>query len=266
MQARNRLAAAVGAEAGAEAEAEGGACGMPFAGQYGLTAEAAKLEPFFQTYYGRENDGLETPEGREALTNPPWRRIDDEWLYSAENLALKLNTGINNTSLVLAFELPKTKKVLLFPGDAQRGNWISWKDCEWQDGNQTITARELLGRTVLYKVGHHGSHNATLAGKASDPNANLAWLGVGAFGGEFSALIPAVNQWALEKNNPPWVHPLPAIKKALEQKAQGRVLQMDALSGPKKPAETTDAAWNAFVKYLEWNELFIDVVIEDASP
>ena len=26
-------------------------------------------------------------------------------------------------------------------------------------------ARELLGRTMLYKVGHHGSHNATLAGE-----------------------------------------------------------------------------------------------------
>ena len=47
---------------------------------------------------------------------PPWRRIDDDWLYSAETLALKLNTGINNTSLVLAFELPQSKKVLFFAG------------------------------------------------------------------------------------------------------------------------------------------------------
>jgi hypothetical protein len=63
---------------------------------------------------------------------------------------------------VLAFELGKGGKVLLFAADAQRGNWISWKD-----GDQTITATDLLDRTVVYKVGHHGSHNATLNGKVT---------------------------------------------------------------------------------------------------
>jgi hypothetical protein len=57
--------------------------------------------------------------------------------------------------------------VLLFPGDAQVGNWLSWHDVTWKDGKKklTVTARDLLNRTVLYKVGHHGSHNATLREK-----------------------------------------------------------------------------------------------------
>ncbi len=56
-------------------------------------------------------------------------------------MALKLNTGINNTSLVVAFELPKSKKVLFFAADAQRGNWISWKDVEFENGSEKSPPR-----------------------------------------------------------------------------------------------------------------------------
>ena len=171
----------------------------------------------------------------EVPPNASWRRIDDEWLYSAETLALKLNTGINNTSLVVAFELPKSRKVLFFAADAQRGNWASWKDVTFKDGAETVTAKELLARTVLYKVGHHGSHNATLAGAADDAeHPNLAWMGQGSAASEFTAMITAVNKWAMEKNNPPWVHPLPSIREALNSKAQGRVFQTDE-NEPVKP-------------------------------
>jgi hypothetical protein len=44
----------------------------------------------------------------------------------AGRLALQLDSDTNNTSLVLAFELGKSGRVLLFPGDAQVGNWLSW--------------------------------------------------------------------------------------------------------------------------------------------
>ena len=81
-------------------------------------------------------------------------------------LALAMNNATNNASLVLAFELSKGGKVLLFVGDAQAGNWRSWSDGAFDDGGTKVTAEDLLGRTVLYKVGHHGSHNATLKGKA----------------------------------------------------------------------------------------------------
>src|SRR6185437_9128289 len=50
-----------------------------------------------------------------------WRRVDDDWLGYAGQLALQLDSDTNNTSLVLAFELSSGGDVLLFPGDAQVG-------------------------------------------------------------------------------------------------------------------------------------------------
>lgn len=62
-----------------------------------------------------------------------------------------LDKAMNNTSLILLFEFGGKK--LLFPGDAQIENWeyaLSDKD-----------AAELLKDVCVYKVGHHGSRNAT---------------------------------------------------------------------------------------------------------
>ena len=122
----------------------------------------------------------------------------------------------------MAFELPKSRKVLFFAADAQRGNWASWKDVTFKDGTETVTAKELLARTVLYKVGHHGSHNATLSGAADDAeHPNLAWMGQGSAASEFTAMITAVTKWAMTKNDPPWVHPLPSIRERAEQQGAG---------------------------------------------
>ncbi len=182
--------------------------------------------------------------------------------YSAEDLALKLNTGINNTSLVLAFELPNSKKILFFAGDAQRGNWMSWDDQTWKDGIATVTARDILARTVLYKVGHHGSHNATLAGAAGDDYPNLSWMAQGAHAAEFTAMITAVNKWALLQKPFPWVHPLPSIKEALERKARGRVFQTDT-NQPAKPSSVSQAEWDKFLARATFKDLYFDYVIED---
>ena len=46
----------------------------------------------------------------------------------ASDLALQLDSVTNNTSLVLAIERIADGKVLLFPADAQEGNWLSWHD------------------------------------------------------------------------------------------------------------------------------------------
>lgn len=62
-----------------------------------------------------------------------------------------LDKQMNNTSLILLFETAKRK--LLFPGDAQIENW-----------NYALSREEnaaLLADVDLYKVGHHGSRNAT---------------------------------------------------------------------------------------------------------
>lgn len=106
-----------------------------------------------------------------------WRRIDFDWLATADAFALQADHLTNNTSLVLAIELPPKnagdeRKVLLFVGDAQVGNWLSWDEIEEWQPQAGITGiprkanvADLLKRTVFYKVGHHGSHNATLKAK-----------------------------------------------------------------------------------------------------
>ncbi len=66
-----------------------------------------------------------------------------------------------------------------------------------------------MNRAVLYKVGHHGSHNATLSGTAADEHPNLSWLGQGDAAREFTAMITAVNEWAMTQNHPPLGPPTP---------------------------------------------------------
>src|SRR5207302_1593020 len=96
-----------------------------------------------------------------------WRRIDEDWLGASGEVALQLDSDTNNTSLVLAIEVAEDGGVILLTGDAQVGNWLSWSEVAFyvpssKGGTRTVTADDLLARTVLYKVGHHGSHNATL--------------------------------------------------------------------------------------------------------
>jgi hypothetical protein len=84
--------------------------------------------------------------------------------------AIQLNMEVDNTSLALAIELSPGGKVLLFPGDAQVGNWLSWHapNMQWprsDDPDNPVTAADLLRRTVLYKVGHYAGRNATLRQK-----------------------------------------------------------------------------------------------------
>jgi beta-lactamase superfamily II metal-dependent hydrolase len=237
---------------------------VPFRRHFFVPLEFA-AESEASLYVEHYGDGAGPIDDRDRVAvpdNAPWRRIDNDWLYSAETLALKLNTGINNTSLVIAFELAASKKVLFFAGDAQRGSWASWKDVEFKDGDVTVTAKDLLARAVLYKVGHHGSHNATLAGSANADYANLEWMGQGAAASEFTAMITAVNQWALKKNHPPWVHPLPSIRTALETKAQGRVFQTDE-NKPAKPAGVSAGEWKRFTERSVFADLYFDWTVLD---
>ena len=160
-------------------------------------------------------------------SNAGWRRMTADDAADAGALALAMNNATNNASLVLAFELSKGGKVLLFVGDAQAGNWRSWSEDDFDDEGVKVTAADLLGRTVLYKVGHHGSHNATLKGKAGSHEAGLAVMAQGRHAAEFVAMITAVEAWAHQKPKPDWNHPFPAIKQALVKQAGGRVLQTD---------------------------------------
>jgi beta-lactamase superfamily II metal-dependent hydrolase len=122
----------------------------PFAPTVTIPMTRARRMRFFKGNYWSSAGG-----------DADWRRIDDDWLGAADELALAMQRATNNTSLVLAIELSGTD-VLLFAGDAQVGSWLSWQDRTWTVSGRVVTGSDLLERAVFYKVGHHGSHNATL--------------------------------------------------------------------------------------------------------
>jgi len=145
----------------------------------------------------------------------PERRIDADWLGSGAELAIQLDDRTNNSSLVLAFEFVDTGRVMLFTADAQVGSWLSWQDLAWKVDDVTVTGPELLARTVMLKVGHHGSENATLEGKGlelmTDP--------------DLSAFIPTNQK---DAKNVKWgAMPFKPILDALSLRAGKRVLRAD---------------------------------------
>jgi hypothetical protein len=143
------------------------------------------------------------------------RRIDHDWLGLSADLAMQLDDRTNNTSLVLAFEFIDTKRVLLFAADAQVGNWLSWEKLAWTVDDKPVTGPDLLARTVFYKVGHHGSHNATLKRKGLELMVNA----------DLAAFIPTNKADAV---NVKWGQmPFEALLTDLEKRTSGRVIRAD---------------------------------------
>jgi hypothetical protein len=178
---------------------------LPEDAKYPEKIQAAYREFFKEVYgFGDEKDGH----------GPEWRRIDSDWLLMGEALALQQVSMINNTSLVMAIELVETGKVLLFVGDAEEESWQTWE-------NKKANLDKLLANTVLYKVGHHGSINATdqqlLKNKMTNP--------------DLVALIPVDMKRAAEKN---WQFPAKSLfdpsmadddqKGALFKQTHGRII------------------------------------------
>jgi hypothetical protein len=86
-----------------------------------------------------------------------WVIPEIDRMRSEEMLALVriLDAALNNTSLILLFEVGDT--LLLFPGDAQIENWSY--ALFTAPNHKAISKR--LAAASFYKVGHHGSLNAT---------------------------------------------------------------------------------------------------------
>jgi hypothetical protein len=108
------------------------------------------------------------------------RRIDGAWMGAAVNFALQMDRNTNNSSLVLALEIGEGGDVLLLAADAQGGAWASFADLTLKDGDREVTAGALIARTAFYKVGHHGSINATArtALEVMDPARLVAFVPV----------------------------------------------------------------------------------------
>jgi beta-lactamase superfamily II metal-dependent hydrolase len=105
-----------------------------------LFAEGYQVAP--REYYRRH---------RHLSTNASREQIDELTEDDLELAASGLEDAINGTSLVLMLELGD--RCILLGGDAEWGTWNEvLDDTEWCD---------LLARTDLYKVSHHGSYNGT---------------------------------------------------------------------------------------------------------
>jgi hypothetical protein len=95
--------------------------------------------------------------GDQIPPNARWlvRRLQSVHGEQLLGLVRALDQAMNNTSVILLFEIGKQK--LLFPGDAQIENW----SYALKSAKDRAATRRLLKEVSLYKVGHHGSRNAT---------------------------------------------------------------------------------------------------------
>ena len=143
-----------------------------------------------------------------------WRKIDDDWLILGERLGLHLNSYTNNTSIAIAFELVESSQFLLFVGDAQVGNWKTWDQID--RGTTGPDMDFILSNTVVYKVGHHGSHNATLKTSMDRMSHD-----------DLVAFIPVNRKDPnLTKANP-WKMPAKNLYRELKKRTAGRIFRMD---------------------------------------
>ena len=133
---------------------------------------------------------------------------------------------------------------MLFAGDAQVGNWLSWDTVRWNDEYKEITAEDLLSRTVFYKAGHHGSHNATLREKGLERMTNS----------ELAAFIP-VNRAIAQRMR--WRMPHEPLYERLREKTLGRVVLSDA----GLPMASSDAALEAFRAQCSETDLYTDYTV-----
>ena len=121
--------------------------------------------------------GLDQTGGCPEPLAPEWRYtpfasgVDEQWLSAGDRkmissfsqddalaLAVSLDKAVNGTSLLIVMKVGQSH--LLFPGDAQWGTWrAAMAVPEW---------RTLLKKTAFYKIGHHGSHNATPVSLVTD--------------------------------------------------------------------------------------------------
>jgi Metallo-beta-lactamase superfamily len=256
------LTRSLGASEQAAAAPEDATLDDPFEARFQIPLTRAEHLPFFEEHYFGEVDDASLYDRKQAsaIRNQSWRRIDGTWLDTSETLALAMDSATNNTSLVLALEIVATGEILLFPGDAQAGNWLSWQGLQWSEKNSSgkdivTTVPDLLARTIFYKVGHHGSHNATLKEKGLELMTRDGLI----------AMIPVDHAMAVKKR---WGKmPLPELVDHLNEKTNCRVLRIDDATQTQadlvsvQPKSVSAADWKTFTDRVTTKELYFEVTI-----
>lgn len=121
--------------------------------------------PPFNPAYAMDAAAYGWPKGVAPLFNDQQVRdnIDASQPDTLAAAAKNADNALNNQSLVVLFTFKG--KSMLFAGDAQWGNWANFLfgGPIGTKGHADLTprARDILGKLDFYKVGHHGSRNAT---------------------------------------------------------------------------------------------------------
>jgi beta-lactamase superfamily II metal-dependent hydrolase len=183
----------------------------PPAGQRYLRASrhgpefANAIQPFPEEW--RRGKGAKGP----SLNAKDEKQLEEMGSESQEALAFALDRAINNTSLVVLFEF--AGRHLLFPGDAQYGNWQSWIESD--------QAAQILAGVDFLKVAHHGSENATPKSALEEMDEK-----------KLAAMIST--------QDTPWPSiPYAKLVDALERKTRRRLVRSDSIAiagAPKGPA------------------------------
>jgi hypothetical protein len=95
----------------------------------------------------------------------------------------------------------------------------------WEADGKVVTAENLLRRTVFYKVGHHGSHNATLRARDNKPS-GLELMGSEGGTKELVAMIP-VDEYVPRNKAGYGDMPRPGIVEELLLRTVGKVVRND---------------------------------------
>ncbi len=139
---------------------------------------------------------------------PNWPQLDDQMIemisasakFPAAAVAFSLDKLLNNTSIVALFNWDG--KQMLFPGDAQYGDWAYW---------YKQTGAQVLSDICFYKVAHHGSMNAT-------PKGALEEMPQGKFGAMAST------------QDKPWPSiPEDTLMKAISERTAGALVRSDSI-------------------------------------
>ena len=162
---------------------------------------------------------------------------------------------------MLAFELPESKKVLLFVGDAQRGNWMSWNDGSWKDGDKTVTTRICWRAPCSTRSATTAATTPPCRAPSSDDYPNLAWMGHGRYAqrvhrhdhggqpvGAGDAEAAVGSSAAVDQGG-------------AAEEGGGRVFQTDTaeLVAP----EAGDAEWADFIQRTRISDLYFEYEVHD---
>lgn len=181
----------------------------------GAVGEANRLEPFPSKWHTTVDQMLpNAPRLDKADEKKLEKSLADP---SLDSLAFALDHAKNNTSLVTLFIY--RGQYLLFPGDAQYGNWKHWLGGEDAD--------DILSRVSFLKVAHHGSHNAT-------PRDALERMTPGGF----AAMVAT--------QSVPWDSiPRVPLMKRLDEQTNHKVVRSDWINVPNAPSPLPNSAPDA---------------------